>query len=574
MARIAEPPATTPTPRRDLLDLDPQEPAPTSARRAPPGTPRRVLIFTEYADTKRYLEQQLLRRPRTSDRRADDASPPSTAAWATSARGHQARVQRRPRTSTRCASSSPPTPRARASTSRTTAPTCSTSTSRGTRPHGAAQRPHRPQAPARPEVRCHYFVLPQRAEDRVLDVLVRRPRTIHERARQPLPGHRAPHRGAPARGIEHERVEARHHRPTPTGGSRVKKTLNLEIGRELEQVRQAPARSSSSSSPSCASLLAEVPPGSASTTSPLPRRPLRLPRAARRRRPHRRERAEAATDPDRARWRSPPSTSARAPTRPGPPPSTPCAPPASRASPLRSGAARPRSARRVQATPAASTARSCTSTSSTASSSACSAASSRRASCTTSCPRLRAAHRRPRAQAPGPRPPLAVRRRRRPPARRGARRRRRVARGALRPLGEGDKADVLQLVEEALAQPRLREVEPTLQEHLRAHAARDVAELTPHLERRGKVLVERAVRDLTKRGDTEARDMAGILEGPARAHRGPPAGGRGEPARGASGSTPTRSASSPPTSATGSTACSRSRASSRRSPTGCARATS
>jgi SNF2 family DNA or RNA helicase len=29
-----------------------------------------------------------------------------------------------------------------------------------------------------PEVRCHYFVLPQRAEDRVLDVLVRKTETI------------------------------------------------------------------------------------------------------------------------------------------------------------------------------------------------------------------------------------------------------------------------------------------------------------------------------------------------------------------------------------------------------------
>jgi len=84
-------------------------------------------------------------------------------------------------------------------------------------------------------------------------------------------------------------------------------------------------------------------------------------------------------------------------------------------------------------------------------------------------------------------------------------------RPGLRPLGEGDKADVLKLVEEALAQPRLREAEPPLQERLRANATRDVSELTPHLERRASVLVERAQRDLTKRGDVEARDMASIL---------------------------------------------------------------
>jgi ERCC4-related helicase len=86
-------------------------------------------------------------------------------------------------------------------------------------------------------------------------------------------------------------------------------------------------------------------------------------------------------------------------------------------------------------------------------------------------------------------------------------------RGGLRPLGEGDKADVLRLVEEGLAQPRLRETEKPLQERLRGHAARDVAELTPHLERRATALVDRARRDLSKRGEAEARDMAGILQG-------------------------------------------------------------
>jgi len=86
-------------------------------------------------------------------------------------------------------------------------------------------------------------------------------------------------------------------------------------------------------------------------------------------------------------------------------------------------------------------------------------------------------------------------------------------RGGLRPLGEGDKADVLRLVEEGLAQPRLREVDEAQREYLRAHAARDVAELTPHFERRATVLVERARRDLTKRGDAEGRDMEAILEG-------------------------------------------------------------
>jgi hypothetical protein len=80
-------------------------------------------------------------------------------------------------------------------------------------------------------------------------------------------------------------------------------------------------------------------------------------------------------------------------------------------------------------------------------------------------------------------------------------------------LGEGDKADVLRLVEEALAQPRLRESEDTQRDRLRKHAPRDVADLTPHLERRAAVLKERASRDLTKRGESEAKEMEAILEG-------------------------------------------------------------
>ncbi len=45
-------------------------------------------------------------------------------------------------------------------------------------PPGAAQRPHRPQAPAQPEVYCHYFVYTDREEDRILKVLVRKTETI------------------------------------------------------------------------------------------------------------------------------------------------------------------------------------------------------------------------------------------------------------------------------------------------------------------------------------------------------------------------------------------------------------
>ena len=84
--------------------------------------------------------------------------------------------------------------------------------------------------------------------------------------------------------------------------------------------------------------------------------------------------------------------------------------------------------------------------------------------------------------------------------------------GKLKPLREGDKADVLRLVEDALATPRLREASDQLQAMLRAHAARDVAELTAHLVRRADARDKTAKSALEKRGATEASDMAEILE--------------------------------------------------------------
>ena len=84
-------------------------------------------------------------------------------------------------------------------------------------------------------------------------------------------------------------------------------------------------------------------------------------------------------------------------------------------------------------------------------------------------------------------------------------------RGGLRPLGEGDKADVLRMVEESLAQPRLREADEAKHAYLSAHAARDVEALNGHLERRAQTLRERAERELGKRADAEAKSMAEIL---------------------------------------------------------------
>ena len=50
-----------------------------------------------------------------------------------------------------------------------------------------------------PEVRCHYFVLPQRAEDRVLEVLVNKTERIKRELGQPVQGHRRRRRAPAAR---------------------------------------------------------------------------------------------------------------------------------------------------------------------------------------------------------------------------------------------------------------------------------------------------------------------------------------------------------------------------------------
>ncbi len=85
-------------------------------------------------------------------------------------------------------------------------------------------------------------------------------------------------------------------------------------------------------------------------------------------------------------------------------------------------------------------------------------------------------------------------------------------RGKLKPVGEGAKKEVLGLLDEALGKPRLREVPDGVRGRLQRHAAQDVSELYPHLERRAAVLAERAEKTLGTRGEKEAKDMREILQ--------------------------------------------------------------
>lgn len=86
-------------------------------------------------------------------------------------------------------------------------------------------------------------------------------------------------------------------------------------------------------------------------------------------------------------------------------------------------------------------------------------------------------------------------------------------RGRLKIVGEGEKDDVLHRLGDALATPRLRDIPHAVREQCRAHTPRDVDELLGSLEKRAETLAERAERKLADRGQKEAKEMRSILEG-------------------------------------------------------------
>ncbi|BAY63638.1 SNF2-related helicase [Calothrix brevissima NIES-22] len=82
----------------------------------------------------------------------------------------------------------------------------------------------------------------------------------------------------------------------------------------------------------------------------------------------------------------------------------------------------------------------------------------------------------------------------------------------LQPLREGEKDNVLELLENSLASPHLLQVGEAVKERLKKSAAQDVAELIPYLERRATALAESAEKKLANRGIKEAAEMKKILE--------------------------------------------------------------
>ena len=131
----------------------------------PQWNDRRLLIFTEYEDTRRWLERCLNEAIMHSDQARERIAtfterPPGTGGKTSSTLSTPSRA------TIRCAFLSRPTRRGRASISNATVMTCSLRPALEPEPSRSAQRPHRPQAPAAGEVFCRYFVFVQRPEDR------------------------------------------------------------------------------------------------------------------------------------------------------------------------------------------------------------------------------------------------------------------------------------------------------------------------------------------------------------------------------------------------------------------------
>ena len=85
-------------------------------------------------------------------------------------------------------------------------------------------------------------------------------------------------------------------------------------------------------------------------------------------------------------------------------------------------------------------------------------------------------------------------------------------RGKLQPQLRREVGETVQLLEDSLATARFHDVPATVRERLRAAAPGDVTELLPHLEARAEMLVRQAETKLAARGDKEAKEMAAILE--------------------------------------------------------------
>lgn len=84
--------------------------------------------------------------------------------------------------------------------------------------------------------------------------------------------------------------------------------------------------------------------------------------------------------------------------------------------------------------------------------------------------------------------------------------------GPLRPYAERAEAETLRLLDASLIAPESAGVSADVRKKLASTAAADAQDLIPHLKERAQETAARAQRLLTERGDREAREMAQILD--------------------------------------------------------------
>jgi superfamily II DNA or RNA helicase len=88
-----------------------------------------------------------------------------------------------------------------------------------------------------------------------------------------------------------------------------------------------------------------------------------------------------------------------------------------------------------------------------------------------------------------------------------------VRKDGLKPYAEDAQEKAWELLLESLEQERPKPAPPEVVTKLRASTPQDVSELLPHLETRCGMLAERATAKLRERGEREAKEMVAILEG-------------------------------------------------------------
>ena len=85
-------------------------------------------------------------------------------------------------------------------------------------------------------------------------------------------------------------------------------------------------------------------------------------------------------------------------------------------------------------------------------------------------------------------------------------------REGLQALGDRTTREVLQTLEDSLANPRLREVPELAKQRLQASAPQDVADLSGHLDDLVQKMIQEAEAKLAERGTREAQEMKKLLE--------------------------------------------------------------